>query len=81
MRVPVAIVSCRGDRATLAARLLQRAAGGKDPSDANLTVLDAQLRQITPFGPSEQRHMVAIDTDAPNPVQRAAAGIEALRAV
>jgi len=78
LRVPFAIVSCQADRETLAARLLERAAGGRDPSDATLAVLDEQLRKMTAFGSSEQRRVVGVDTDAPNAVERAAAGIDAL---
>jgi len=77
MRVPVAIVACQADPQTLAIRLEERA-GRKDASDANLSVLDAQLREITAFTLEEQQRVVAIDTDAPHPVERAVTGIEAL---
>jgi len=76
--VPVAIVSCQADPQTLASRLEARSVGRKDPSDANLSVLNMQLREITAFNPSEQRRVVAIDTNAPHPVERAAAAIDTL---
>jgi predicted kinase len=34
----------------------------KDASDADLAVLDAQLRAIAPFAAAEQKHVVTVDT-------------------
>jgi aminoglycoside phosphotransferase family enzyme/predicted kinase len=64
------IVSCRADRATLATRVTQRAAARGDASDATLSILDAQLRDIQPFTASELPCVIPIDTNEPNAVQR-----------
>ena len=78
LRAPFAIVSCQADPAMLAARVLERTAARTDPSDADLTVLDAQLREIAPFSAAEQSHVITIDASAPDPVRLATAGVDAL---
>jgi aminoglycoside phosphotransferase family enzyme/predicted kinase len=78
LRVPVAIVACQADPQTLAIRLEERAKARKDASDANLSVLDTQLREITAFTSGERQCVVAIDTDAPHPIERAVAAVDAL---
>jgi aminoglycoside phosphotransferase family enzyme/predicted kinase len=76
MRVPCLIVSCQADPITLAERLLERSAARTDPSDADLAVLDTQLREIQPFAAAEQRSVIAVDTSEPGAVQRVAQDIE-----
>jgi uncharacterized protein len=62
LRVGFAIASCQADPITLASRILQRGREHPDPSDANLAVLDAQLRNLQPFSANEEPHVIAIDT-------------------
>ncbi|MET0657510.1 MAG: AAA family ATPase [Steroidobacteraceae bacterium] len=76
MGSPCVIVSCQADPATLAARILDRTKRA-NPSDANLSVLDTQLREIKPFDAAEQSCVVPIDTSAPDAVQRVVAAIRA----
>lgn len=78
LRAACVIVSCQGDPATLAGRLMERSRVRKDASDADLAVLDAQLRTILPFSANEQRHVIAIDTGDPNALQRVVASVDAL---
>lgn len=70
LRVPYAIVSCEADPITLAQRVEERAKERKDASDATLSVLDAQLREIEPFELAEQPCVIHVDTDEPHAVQR-----------
>jgi len=50
---------------TLRGRIAQRAAEGSDASDADLAVLDHQLRAREPLAPEEQAFVVAYDAEAP----------------
>lgn len=74
---PCVIVSCQADPMALAARVLERSARREGPSDATLSVLDTQLREIQPFEASEQPCVVPVDTNEPDAVQRVAAAIAA----
>lgn len=49
---------------TLRARVRQRAARGDDASDADLAVLEAQLRQAQPLGAAEADAVIVVDADA-----------------
>ncbi len=64
--VPVSIVECSADRATLEQRIRRRAAAGRDASDADLAVLDHQLRSREPLDDAERRRVLHID-DGPSP--------------
>lgn len=68
--VPCFIVSCQADPVTLAARVLERSARRRDASDADLSVLDAQLREIAPFETAEQGCVIAVDTEKTDAVKR-----------
>ena len=50
---------------TLRGRIAQRAADGSDASDADLAVLDHQLRSREPLAPQEQTFVVTYDAEAP----------------
>ncbi len=76
LAVPCVIVSCQTDPITLAQRVLERSAR-PGPSDANLTVLDAQLREIEPFAPEELHQVITIDTGAPEALLHASQAIRA----
>lgn len=69
LRVPYVIVSCEADPITLAKRVMERS-GRKGPSDASISVLDTQLREIEPFESTEQPYVVHIDTSEPDAVRR-----------
>jgi predicted kinase len=76
MGVPCYIVSCQADPLTLAQRLEKRSAMRTDPSDAGLSVLDAQLREFAPFEVAEQSSVIAVDTDEPHAMQWVASEIK-----
>ena len=63
--VPFAILDCSADPALLRARIAARAAAGDDPSEADLAVLDAQLRQREPLAADEAGCAISVDTGAP----------------
>ena len=70
LSVPYAIVSCEADPITLAQRVDERSKKHKDASDATLSVLDTQLREVQPFELAEQPCVIHVDTDEPHAVQR-----------
>lgn len=76
MGVPCFVVACQADPVTLAQRLEERAAARADPSDADLSVLDTQLREFEPFEAAEERSVIAVDTSEPSAVQRVASEIK-----
>lgn len=75
LRAPFAIVSCEADPMTLAAHVLDRSRERNGTSDADLAVLDAQLRNVQPFTKEENPYVIQIDTAAPDAVRRAAAAV------
>jgi predicted kinase len=77
LRVPYAIVSCEADPITLAQRVNERAKERKDASDATLSVLDTQLREIQPFEAEEQPCVIHVDTEEEDVVQRVTGAIRA----
>jgi uncharacterized protein len=72
------ILSCRADPETLAARVRERSKQRNDPSDATLSILDAQLREEHVLEPGEEQFTVGVDATEPDVVTRAANGIRAL---
>jgi aminoglycoside phosphotransferase family enzyme/gluconate kinase len=62
LAVPFAILDCVADPGQLLARLGQRSRGGRDASDADVGVMEAQLRQLEPIEGAELRHRVAVDS-------------------
>jgi len=77
LELPCVIVACQADPIALAARVRERSAGRGDASDADLSVLDHQLREIQPFEPDERSCVVAIDTGEPDVVRRVVDAIAA----
>jgi predicted kinase len=55
-----AILALGARPAQLRARLAQRQAGGRDASEADLEVLEQQLRQREPLDASEREHTIAV---------------------
>jgi aminoglycoside phosphotransferase family enzyme/predicted kinase len=80
LKVACTIVACEADPITLAQRVDARSQEHKDASDATLSVLDAQLREIQPFEPDEQRCVIHVDTQEPDPVQRVSEAIRVMDA-
>jgi predicted kinase len=70
LNVPWAIVSCEADPITLSQRVADRVREHKDASDATLSVLDAQLREMQPFEAEEERCVIHVATDEPHPVEK-----------
>lgn len=69
------IVSCHADRIALTERMSERSSEHSDPSDASLSVLDAQLRELKPLDLAEQPHVIAVDTSESDAVLRTAAAV------
>jgi aminoglycoside phosphotransferase family enzyme/predicted kinase len=58
------LVRCTAAPAVLRERLRARDAAGRDPSEADVAVLERQLRMAEEPGPGELAHTVSIDTSA-----------------
>lgn len=78
--VPFLLLDIHADDATLRARLERRTRHGRDASDADLAVLDHQLRTRDPLTDEERGHTVSIDTGREDSLHHVIAQIEALRA-
>jgi len=66
LQVPFTILACEAPVAELARRVAARAVAGTDPSDADVTVLERQLR--TREGLVDAERLFAIDVDTSTPV-------------
>lgn len=62
--VPVLVVDVRAGEAVMRARIRQRLGQGHDPSDADESVLDLQLRSHEPLTPAELAHTLVVDGEA-----------------
>jgi hypothetical protein len=63
--VPFAIVTFTAGEAALRARVAARAAQATDASEADLAVLEHQLRSQEPLGADERALTIAVDAEAP----------------
>lgn len=63
--VPCRILALDAPSEVLRERVLQRAVRGGDPSEADVAVLEQQLRQREPLDAAEQALAVSVDTSAP----------------
>jgi aminoglycoside phosphotransferase family enzyme/predicted kinase len=70
--VPFAIVDCTASPGTLRERILRRSGARIDPSEANLAVLDHQMRSASPLGPGEREGCITCDTESKDPGAQAA---------
>ena len=61
-QVPFAIIACSAGADSLRARLQRRAAAGGDASDADVAVLEQQMRSQQPIDACEAAHTFLIDT-------------------
>ena len=64
LRIPFLIVTFDADEATLRARVALRMQRATDASDADLAVLERQIRSHDPLDPGETAESVAIDAEA-----------------
>jgi uncharacterized protein len=71
------IIACRAEAEVLSQRIRARAAAGERTSDADLAVLEVQLRDFQPFDASELLHVIPVDTREHNIVARTAAVLRA----
>lgn len=69
------ILSCEADYSVLARRIAERLRSGADVSDADLAVLDRQLRVAEPLQAGELANGVRVDTSTGDPPREALAGI------
>lgn len=66
--VPVQVIQCEAPPAVLRERILQRQRAAADASEANLAVLDLQLREYEPITAAESLAVAKIDTSRPDPL-------------
>jgi uncharacterized protein len=76
MSSPFCVIACEADRTELRRRIAARQRSARDPSDADLRVLDAQLASLRPLDPSEEPHTLRVNTQAPG---AEVAALEALK--
>jgi predicted kinase len=62
--VPFAIMHCEAEMSVQRQRVAGRAEGGKDASEADLWVLDLQLRHQEPLASEERAWIIDVDTTA-----------------
>jgi len=60
--VPALILRCEAEESVLRRRILERAAEGKDPSEAGLSVLEKQLGEWQPPDREEEASTLVIDS-------------------
>jgi uncharacterized protein len=75
-QVPFRILECMASPETLRRRIIERR---KDASDADLAVLEHQLRNREPLSESERPYALGIDTEAPIDAQFLADRIQIIR--
>lgn len=74
------IISCQADRDTLLSRVEERAKKGKDPSDADRKIVEAQLRDIKPLSADERPELITVDTRRSDVVRQVVAAVHAVAA-
>jgi predicted kinase len=73
----VKIVHCVAPLEVLKQRVAGRVATGTDASEATVALLDRQPSYWEPFGNDELRHVLTVDTTAPDSIERALRGLAA----
>jgi aminoglycoside phosphotransferase family enzyme/predicted kinase len=76
--VPAAILHCVAPLAVLRERLESRSRSGDDASEAGVAILSRQPAYWEEFGDEQRRHVVAVDTTAPDAAARALDELRAL---
>ncbi|MGY6552939.1 MAG: bifunctional aminoglycoside phosphotransferase/ATP-binding protein [Wenzhouxiangella sp.] len=79
MKLPFGVLHCHAPQAVLAARVSARERDGRDPSEAGLAVLHAQLAGLDTASLAGEEQVLVLDTSQTPAIDRAAAWIEALR--
>jgi len=72
LQVSFNIMACEAPVPVLARRVAARGAAGIDPSDADVDVLERQLRTRESLTDAERRLSIAIDTSTPVDIDRLA---------
>jgi predicted kinase len=62
LKLPLVIVDCQAPTSVLRDRIERRSQDGRDPSDADLAVLEHQLQSVEPISDTEIAHRIVIDT-------------------
>lgn len=75
LQVPLFILACEARREELAERIRMRARRGDRTSDADVAVLEAQLRTLQPFNAEERDAVIRVSTDDADVVERALAAL------
>ncbi|MFC4308484.1 AAA family ATPase [Steroidobacter flavus] len=75
MNVTCVFISCHADPATLLNRVATRAKRGNDPSEADQSVVNAQLRDFKPLK-SEHHRIVEVDTRDTDPVGKVVSSLQ-----
>lgn len=70
---PLLLIDCRAPARILEARIATRAREAQDPSEADLSVLRAQLCDAQVLEPAERASLISVDTSAPNALEDALA--------
>lgn len=70
-RVPIDVIQCEAPVSVLRERIKEREHAGQDASEADLAVLEWQLREREPIHPGETFRVTRIDTKADNPLAQA----------
>ncbi|MGB7930889.1 MAG: AAA family ATPase [Gammaproteobacteria bacterium] len=73
--VPFVLLNFSADKETLRKRIRVRQSSGRDPSEAGIDVLEAQLRSQEPLVFDEREHAVAVETSRDSSVDDLAARI------
>jgi uncharacterized protein len=73
--LPFIIVLCEAERGALVQRIEQRQQLRLDPSDADVNVLNWQLRNAEPLSAEERSHVIVADTTEPDATRKACAAI------
>jgi hypothetical protein len=71
------ILSCIADKSEMARRIVGRAQGNADPSEATIAVLDNQLQSFVPLRADELEYVIRVDTLQPDPQRAAFAMLQA----
>lgn len=78
MRITCAFIACHADSTTLQNRVADRCRRGDDASEADQSVLTAQLRDFEPLGEEQRRPIIPADTRDGDVVARVVDAVRAL---
>lgn len=70
LKIPIRIVACDCEQKLIEARLKKREQEGQDISDADIAVMQDQLKHIQPLTEAEQALTVRVDTDDDDAIKR-----------